>query len=60
MTEQDHNPADVGLLRVSRRVKDRIDAIQAEMAAELGRRVTQTEVVERLLANQWGCPDEGR
>jgi hypothetical protein len=34
--------------------RDRFDRLTAEMEADLGRRVTQNEVLERLFANQWG------
>ena len=56
MTDHDEaDPAGPGMIRVSRLIKTRFDQIQADLETELGRRVTQSEVMERLLANQWGC-----
>jgi hypothetical protein len=46
--------SDKGLISVSRTVKDRFDQLQRQMQTELGRRVTQTEVMEYLFASLWG------
>ena len=41
------------LIRVSRPVKRRLEELQADRMAELGRAVTFSEVIEQLLADQW-------
>jgi hypothetical protein len=41
-------------VRVSGAVKARLTALQTERRRELGRAVTYSEVIEQLLADQWG------
>jgi hypothetical protein len=41
------------LIRVSRPVKRRLEELQADRMAELGRSVSFSEVIEQLLADQW-------
>jgi hypothetical protein len=43
----------VTLLRISRPAKDLFDAARQQLSNEMGRRVTQTEMLEQLLAT-WG------
>jgi hypothetical protein len=43
----------VTLLRISRPVKDVFDAARQQLSNEMGRRVTQTEMLEQLLTT-WG------
>jgi hypothetical protein len=42
------------IVRVSRVVKLRLTDLQTERRRELGRAVTFSEVIEQLLADQWG------
>jgi hypothetical protein len=42
------------IIRVSKPVKARLITIQLDLAQELGRYVTFSEVIEELLADQWG------
>jgi hypothetical protein len=42
------------LIRVSGAVKRRLSALQIERRRELGRQVSYSEVIEQLLADQWG------
>ena len=42
------------LIRVSRAAKNRFEQIKAQMRADLRRRVYATEVLEKLMADQWG------
>jgi hypothetical protein len=42
------------IVRVSGAVKARLTALQTERRRELGRAVTYSEVIEQLLADQWG------
>jgi hypothetical protein len=57
MTEQGPEPepgTKYKIISVSEMAKTRFDSYQRILAAELGRRVTQTEALEQLLAGQWG------
>jgi len=42
------------VVRVSGAVKTRLTALQNERRRELGRQVSYSEVIEQLLADQWG------
>ena len=42
------------IVRVSGAVKDRLTQLQTERRRELGRQVSYSEVIEQLLADQWG------
>ncbi len=42
------------VVRVSGAVKARLSALQNERRRELGRAVSYSEVIEQLLADQWG------
>jgi hypothetical protein len=42
------------IIRVSKPVKARLITLQVERAKELGRYITFSEVIEQLLADQWG------
>jgi hypothetical protein len=42
------------MIRVSGAVKTRLTALQTERRRELGRMVSYSEVIEQLLADQWG------
>lgn len=53
MTEPDR-PGRANPIWPSQVNRERFDRLTAEMEADLGRRVTQNEVLERLFANQWG------
>lgn len=55
MTEQTSSLRQDGeIIRVSRPVKARLIQLQVERAHELGRYITFSEVIEQLLADQWG------
>lgn len=42
------------IVRVSGAVKRRLTELQTERRRELGRQVSYSEVIEQLLADQWG------
>jgi hypothetical protein len=42
------------VIRISKPVKARLVTLQVERAKELGRYITFSEVIEQLLADQWG------
>lgn len=42
------------IIRVSGAVKERLTSLKNERRHELGRAVSYSEVIEQLLADQWG------
>ncbi len=46
------------MIRVTGAVKERLEKMQADRRREYGRAVTFSEVIEQLLADQWGTSDQ--